>query len=670
MIPNVNYMMTRVFVDGCSYNFCRVTASQAWYRKSHPGEEPPTIEDTDFLKSLEGQYHKHLLKIQKLTGVQPKDMTIVRDCPIEQIWRRKHYPKYKQKRLQRDASSVNGPGVFIKHINTKLPDIFSRVLRIREAEADDVISVLTRYYLDSTDDNIIIVTNDSDYTQVLCWDPDRVRILNPKKLEWVEQNPDVLQTKIRKGDASDEIPSARAVTEILRNKQLIDLNYVPRYIQDRVLRELGTEARGSNAPHYYKPLDLQLGLCCMHTKLCAQKPKVFCSRTAIIQTIEKTGLLSVTQDKALINRILTITKAKDQPIYWINPDEFLPEHQDIHDLIQEHQEQILASCMSVVLERAEGNCKDLLTMIQHAAEVDGTRSVRMSSDMFPHKSNPKTPDYSLEQYRPVLERAGDLSRRYKMRLTFHPGQYNVVGTPHKDKLAKTILDLDWHAEMLDIMGCDQDSVMIVHGGGVYGDKEATVKRWAQQFFELPERVRRRLVLEHCEKCFSVEDCLRISELIYEQDGLGIPVVFDTHHYDCYNILHPNETLKPAAEYMDAVLHTWNRRHIKPLFHVSEQRPGAKTGAHSDLISKLPDYLFDIKQPFDLDVEAKLKEQALDGIYRIYPELQPKINTAVPAISIKVKPVRPVQKVQPKKPIVQVMVRPVKPIRISPRIVVS
>ena len=34
----------------------------------------------------------------------------------------------------------------------------------------------------------------------------------------------------------------------------------------------------------------------------------------------------------------------------------------------------------------------------------------------------------------------------------------------------TIADLDYHASVLDIMELDYNSVMVIHGGGVYGDK--------------------------------------------------------------------------------------------------------------------------------------------------------------------------------------------------------
>ena len=32
-----------------------------------------------------------------------------------------------------------------------------------------------------------------------------------------------------------------------------------------------------------------------------------------------------------------------------------------------------------------------------------------------------------------------------------------------------------------LMGMGADSVIVVHGGGVYGDKEKTKERWCKQF---------------------------------------------------------------------------------------------------------------------------------------------------------------------------------------------
>ena len=182
--------------------------------------------------------------------------------------------------------------------------------------------------------------------------------------------------------------------------------------------------------------------------------------------------------------------------------------------------------------------------------------------------------------------------------------------------------MSYHATVLDLMGMGDDSVMVVHGGGLYGDKEATKKRWCKQYQLLPDNVKRRLVLENCERCFSIVDCLDVSREI------GIPVVFDTHHFECYKLLHPNEEFLDAGEYMPDILKSWTNRGIKPKFHVSEQGSG-RCGHHSDYIEVIPHYLMEIPEKYgikiDIMIEAKMKEQAIFKLYSKYPNLNCRMN---------------------------------------------
>ena len=306
---------------------------------------------------------------------------------------------------------------------------------------------------------------------------------------------------------------------------------------------------------------IQLGLCCINTQLRERRPPVFCSRKMIIRKIEEEG----------------IDKLKEK-----------------------------------ILQ----NIEDLITMIQWNEE-NGIRVLRISSELFPHKSNDKVEDYDFDFAREHLVRAGNLAKSLGHRLTFHPGQYNVVGTPNPNAFNQTVKDLTYHAEVLENMQMGPDSVMVVHGGGMYGDKQATLERWCEQFMQLPEIVRNRLVLENCEKCFSIEDCLYVSSKIH------IPVVFDTHHYECYNKMHPDENFKDASEYIEDILETWSRRNIKPKFHVSEQGSG-RIGHHSDFIEVIPDYLLEIPDKYgvniDIMIEAKMKEQAIFRLYETYRQL--------------------------------------------------
>ena len=311
---------------------------------------------------------------------------------------------------------------------------------------------------------------------------------------------------------------------------------------------------------------IQLGLCCINSYLRNQKPPIFSSRKMIIRTVNEKGI------------------------------DFLKEK-----IIQ--------------------NLKDTLVLID-CNEKNGIKVFRLSSELFPHKTNPKVEDYSYDFALDLLKQIGDKAKSYNQRLTFHPGHFNVIGTPNLEYFKHTVEDLSYHADVLDLMGCNENSVMVIHGGGVYGDKEKTKKRWCEQYKKLPQNVRKRLVLENCEKNFSIQDCLDISKLV------NIPVVFDTHHYTCYNILHPDEKLEYESFYIPLILETWKKRCIKPKFHISEQGSG-KVGHHSDYVEIIPDFLLEIPEKYntniDIMIEAKAKEKAIFKLYKKYPQLNCKIE---------------------------------------------
>ena len=314
-----------------------------------------------------------------------------------------------------------------------------------------------------------------------------------------------------------------------------------------------------------EPKSVQLGLCCMNTTLKKQKPPVYAARRIIVRIIDEKG-------------------------------------------IDELKRRILA------------NLDDLYTMLEWN-EANGIRVFRLSSELFQHKTNPKVPDYTYDFALEHLKKIGDYAIEKGHRLTFHPGQFNVLASISEKAYLQTLKDLEYHADVLDLMGLDKDSVMVIHGGGVYGEKEKTMKRWIENYHKLPLKIKNRLVLENCEKSYSIEDCLKI------HGETGIPIVFDTHHFDCYILLHPDEEFSPASEYIPQILDTWKEKDIKPKFHVSEQGSG-KIGHHSDYIDILPQYLLDIPERYgveiDIMIEAKMKELSIQKLYEKYPQCNCKI----------------------------------------------
>jgi UV DNA damage endonuclease len=207
------------------------------------------------------------------------------------------------------------------------------------------------------------------------------------------------------------------------------------------------------------------------------------------------------------------------------------------------------------------------------------RFMRMSSEMFPFASHPEY-GYTLEYAAEELAAVGALATKYGHRLTTHPGQFTQLGSPRKEVVRNAVRDLTYHCEMIDRMGLGRDSIMIIHGGGMFNDKPATLARIKENYTNLlSQNIKDRLVLENDEMCYSAEDLLPLCE------ELQCPLVFDYHHHSIF----------PSSISIPEIIRRTNAifaaKGIKPKQHLSEERPGAVTimerRAHSDRCQNLP-----------------------------------------------------------------------------------
>lgn len=181
---------------------------------------------------------------------------------------------------------------------------------------------------------------------------------------------------------------------------------------------------------------------------------------------------------------------------------------------------------------------------------------RMSSDMFPFASHSDyNNQYDFEQFAGPLQTLGQLAKKLGQRLTFHPGQFNQL-TSHRDSVVRnTITEIDTHARIMDLMGLDEQGVIVIHGGSKHDGKEAALQRFRENFQKLSPSAQRRLVLENCEMAYSIEDLISVS------NEFDIPIVVDTHHHN----INPGTNQKTLTELIRQVLSVWNRRGIIPLF---------------------------------------------------------------------------------------------------------
>jgi UV DNA damage endonuclease len=266
-------------------------------------------------------------------------------------------------------------------------------------------------------------------------------------------------------------------------------------------------------------------------------------------------------------------------------------------------------------EYALKNIADISKLIEWNA-ANGIDHLRLSSDIFPHFTDTETVPYTMTFAKDALHKAGECSRKHNHRITMHPGQFNQVGAKDSNVFDHTVNDLKMHADILDYMGVGEDGILCVHGGGVYGDKESAIRRWIEQFDDLPRNVKNRLAIENCEKSYSVRDCLEISQ------ACKIPLIYDCHHYYCYDQLHPNEKTEDINDMMDEVVESW--KGMCPCFHVSEQAPNKRVGAHSDYVEVIPDHMLTVPLKYNtklhIEVEAKAKEAAIKHLHKNYKQM--------------------------------------------------
>jgi len=211
----------------------------------------------------------------------------------------------------------------------------------------------------------------------------------------------------------------------------------------------------------------------------------------------------------------------------------------------------------------------------------------------------------------LLKGAGILAEKYGQRLTFHPSHFNALGSPNPVVVEKTIKELNAHSKIMDLMGLSATvyNKINIHIGGAYGDKQATLKRWIDNYHRLDPNTKMRLTVENDDKenMYSVRD---LYHGISEQ--CGVPIVFDYYHHKfCTGGLSEQDALNLAIK-------TWPKG-ITPCCHYSESRrkehldESIKAQAHSDLIEGT---ICRYGNEVDVVVEAKHKELAVLNYYKL------------------------------------------------------
>ena len=261
--------------------------------------------------------------------------------------------------------------------------------------------------------------------------------------------------------------------------------------------------------------------------------------------------------------------------------------------------------VSYASEKTLDNCKDLERIVSWNI-LNNYHFFRITSNLAPWKSEYDWDDMpDIEEIRKHLHSTGVMSKTHNLRLTSHPGPFNVLTSPHPHVVTNCVRDLTDHGDVFDMIGLSRTpyNKINIHIGGAYGDKESAMKRFCENFELLPDSVKSRLTVENDDRAsmYSVKD---LYYGVYKR--IGIPIVFDYHHHKfCSGDMSEQEALEMA-------LSTWPSD-ITPVVHYSESRrkeqldETIRVQAHSDYIyDEIDTYGHDI----DIMVEAKHKELAV------------------------------------------------------------
>lgn len=256
--------------------------------------------------------------------------------------------------------------------------------------------------------------------------------------------------------------------------------------------------------------------------------------------------------------------------------------------------------MARASELAILNLADLYEIIKWNIEHD-IQVYRMSSDIFPWMSEYRFEDLpNYEHICSLLQKIGRLAMENQVRLSFHPGQFDVLASPNPSVVEKTVWDLDQHSRIMDLMGLPQDyrSPINIHVGGSYGDKDSALARFCENFKRLAPSTQARLVVENDDKAsqFSVKD---LYYGVYRV--VGCPVTFDhLHHRFCTGDLSASEAAHLAAS-------TWHG--FTPMQHYSSSKSLYEDS--SAINRSHADYVYDVIQSYGLDVDVEVEAKAKD-----------------------------------------------------------
>jgi len=256
--------MRVIFIDYSVFMFRAIFATY----KNTESQIPPTYTSMAMIIAC--------LKVLKVTS----EDKIIFAIDGRNNWRKEIDTEYKGDRKgKRDKFEIDWNYLFSEYDKLKENIAYNtpyKVIEVDRMEADDVIAVGCRYYKDN---EVIIVSSDSDFEQLACFE--NVKVFSPvsKKFKVIKNPYKILAKKIDMERTDNLLSPVLTEEDYNKRKMIVDLTTLPDFVEDACKKALD-KSEGYDTIFNYERLKFRS----LHKRLIElyNKPKVIKNQTELI----------------------------------------------------------------------------------------------------------------------------------------------------------------------------------------------------------------------------------------------------------------------------------------------------------------------------------------------------------------------------------------------------
>ncbi len=256
-----------------------------------------------------------------------------------------------------------------------------------------------------------------------------------------------------------------------------------------------------------------------------------------------------------------------------------------------------------LIETINNNLKCLQKILEFNTK-EGILFFRITSDLIPFASHPICEFNWQNHFSNYFEEIGWYIKKQKIRISMHPDQFVFINSLDPKIFSRSLKELLYHADVLDLLGLDNSAKIQIHVGGVYGDKHRSINRFVSRFQKIEENLKEHLVIEN-DTNYNLKDCIHINEIV------DIPVLFDSLHHEI------NNSGEKLSEAFRLFTRTWRKKDSLPMVDYSSQQKSKNMKKHAETLDleHFKNFLR-FTYPFDYDLMLEIKDKERSALKAI------------------------------------------------------